>query len=122
MPSLASASELSHNDRLRRKNMTEYVCETTPKPAQVWYVDVKPSDLNNGKVILRFGDAKRAHRVRIKFWYSSHGKRHSKSFLTGDNGWVVIEGLKNGKRYSFRLRGESNCGIGKWSETVRTYP
>lgn len=113
---------LSKKDKVGDHEKLEYSCLTTPKPSRVGYVDVKPSDQNNGRVILRFGDSGNAHMVRIKLWYKSNGKKHSKTLVTGDNGWVVIEGLKNGKKYSFKIRGESNCGVGRWSEKVQTYP
>ena len=119
---VSAKATLSKNDKIGEHEKMEYLCETTPNPGKVGYVDVKPSDINNGRVILRFGDSSNAHKVRIKLWYKSHGKKKSQNLMTGDNGWVVINGLKNGKRYSFKIQGISNCGRGKWSETVKTYP
>lgn len=112
VPSLANARSLSES------KAAKYNCAVVGKPGKIDWVKVRPSDLNNGRVILRFDDSHRAHVVRIKYWY----KDKKKSVVVKDDGWHVFDKLKNGKKYRFKIRGESNCGNGKWSETVSTMP
>lgn len=109
-PSYVEASSLSSVDK--------YDCSVVGKPKSVEWVKVMPSDLNNGRVILRFDDSYRAHLVRIKYWTNDK----KKSILVRDDGWQVFDNLKNGKKYRFKIRGESNCGVGDWSKTVMTVP
>lgn len=96
----------------------KYDCSVTKKPGKIRDVQVRPSDINNGRIIIRFDDSKRAHVVRVKLCT----KKKCKSFLTNDDGWHTFNGLKNGKTYKIKLRGESNCGNGKWSEEVKSKP
>lgn len=109
-PSFVRAASVSSAEK--------YDCSVVGKPKDVDWVKVMPSDLNNGRVILRFDDAYRAHVVRIKYWYNNK----KKSVIVRDDGWEVFDNLKNGKKYSFKIRGESNCGVGGWSDVVVTMP
>lgn len=96
----------------------KYDCSVTKKPGKIRDVQVRPSELNNGRIVIRFDDSKRAHVVRIKYCT----KKKCESFLTNDDGWHTFNDLKNGKTYRIKARGESNCGNGKWSEEVKAKP
>lgn len=74
---------------------------------------------DNGKVHLIWEDVGQAHSVRIKV--TRKGK-FIKNVITDDDAQVVIGGLKNGKRYTFKLQGISNCGKGPWSKSLKVYP
>lgn len=96
-----------------------YNCSATKKPeTPKWVTGIKKERLNNKAVTITWDDSKRAHEVEIR--YKAGGKWKTKT--TGDDSRQEIKKLKNGKLYSFQVRGVSNCGKSKWSPTYKALP
>lgn len=93
-----------------------YDCSKTKKPSAPKWVDIrrKHEKVNNGKLELIWEDADRAHDVEIK-WTKGTKK-------TGDDGDQTFKNLKNGKAYTFKIRGISNCGKSGWTKTYSFLP
>lgn len=98
------------------KNNPAYDCSVTKKPSTPKWVDQrrKKEKVGNGKIELIWEDADRAHDVEIK-WNGGTKK-------TGDDGDWTFKNLKNGKTYSFKVRGVSNCGKSGWTKTYNFIP
>lgn len=97
------------------ENNLPYDCSVTKKPeTPKWITGIKKEILNNGSITLTWDDSKKAHDIEIKYG--------SKTKKTGDDSREVIKGLKNGKSYSFRVRGVSNCGKSSWSKAYKALP
>jgi hypothetical protein len=81
----------------------KYDCSVTKKPGTPkWVTGIKSEKLNDGSITLTWADSRSAHEVEIKY--------NSKTKKTGDDSQEKIAKLTNGKTYSFRVRGISNCG------------
>lgn len=108
------------------KNNVPYDCSVTKKPATpkwVWYRYPMPKHkdrdpANNGRVHLIWEDSDRAHDVEIRV--IGNGKK--RTIETEDDAQTIIKKLKNGKFYTFQVRGVSNCGTGGWSDKLKVKP
>lgn len=125
--SLAQGAEAKTLQTYHKKGNKPYNCEITKAPARpkwVWYRYPDPKHptrdaYGNGKVHLIWEDSDRAHQVEIRYSRSGGKKKTEK---TADDAQAIVKGLKNGKKYTFQVRGVSNCGTGKWSNPVRILP
>jgi hypothetical protein len=96
------------------KNNPPYDCSITKKPSTPkWLTGIKKEKLNDGQITLTWEDSDQAHDVEIKY---------TKTKKTGDDSREVIKGLKNGKVYTFQVRGVSNCGRSGWSKKYKALP
>lgn len=96
-------------------NNPPYDCSTTKKPATPkWVTGIKSEKLGDKMITLTWADSNRAHDVEIKYG--------SKTKKTADDSREKIKKLKNGKVYSFKVRGVSNCGKSDWSKTYKAQP
>lgn len=96
-----------------------YNCSVTKKPENPkWVTGIKKERLNNKSVTITWDDSKRAHDVEIRFKSGDSWKTKK----TGDDSRQEIKNLKNGKMYSFQVRGISNCGKSKWSPIYKALP
>lgn len=99
------------------KNNPPYNCSVTKKPATPkWMVVTKKDKIGDGKVTMTWDDSARAHDVEIKYW-TKGGKVKTKK--TGDDSREEIKKLSNGKLYTFKVRGYSNCGKSGWSKELK---
>lgn len=107
LPGIASARD-SHQGSHRGNGA--YNCSETPKPSRPKWVDQsrKKDVVGNGKIILKWEDADRAHMVDIRM----NGKIKN----VADNGSYTFKGLKPGV-YVFQIRGVSNCGKSGWTKS-----
>ncbi|MFZ3032278.1 MAG: fibronectin type III domain-containing protein [Candidatus Moraniibacteriota bacterium] len=102
------------------KNNPPYDCSVTKKPSTPkWVVVTKKDKIGDGKITLTWDDSKRAHDVKVKYWYAG-GKK--KTDDTGDDSREDYKNLKKGKLYHFTVRGYSNCGESGWSKEYRIMP
>lgn len=91
-----------------------YDCTVTKKPSTPkWVTGIKKEKLGDRMITLTWDDSARAHDVEIKY---------GKTKKTGDDSREKIKGLKNGKIYSFKVRGVSNCGKSGWSKSYTAQP
>ena len=92
-----------------------YNCSVAKKPETPhWITGIKKEKLNDRMVTLTWDDSKRAHDVEIKI--------NGKTKKSADDSREKIKNLKNGKVYSFQVRGVSNCGKSKWSPIYKALP
>lgn len=118
-PSISSAKTEKYQTSL-------YNCDLgkPDKTEYLWYrypTEKKPKrdKKDNNKVHLIWEDIGRAHSIEIKI--TKKGK-HVKTIVTNDDAQHVIKGLKNSKKYTFKIRGISNCGKGHWSTSLKVFP
>ena len=78
----------------------------------------KKDKIGNGRIVLIWEDADRAHDVEIK--YGAVGSSKDKVKKAGDDGDQKIKELKNGTYYWFKVRGVSNCGKSDWTNAKNT--
>lgn len=118
MPHLAQAKAGGGGTHF--KNNPPYDCSVTKKPSTPkWLTGTKKEKLGDKTITLTWDDADRAHDVKIKYWYSGSSK---KTKDTGDDSREKIKNLKNGKLYSFQVKGYSNCGESGWSKVYKAMP
>lgn len=92
-----------------------YDCSVTKKPeTPKWVTGIKKEKLGDKQITLTWDDSKRAHDVEIKI--------NGKIKKSADDSREKIKKLKNGKMYTFQVRGISNCGKSKWSPTYKALP
>lgn len=97
----------------------KYRCSEHGKPGKISYLkQVKLDNPNDRMVYLKWKDSFRAHKVEISY---TDGIT-TKVIKTDDDSKQKILGLTNGKNYSFKIRGTSNCGKGKWSKIFMVKP
>lgn len=118
MPGVASAKSSPGGTHF--KNNPPYDCSVTKKPSTPkWLTGTKKEKPNDKQVTLTWDDSDRAHDVVIKYWYSGSSVKEKK---TGDDSREKMKKLKNGKLYSFQVRGYSNCGKSGWSKVFKMTP
>lgn len=92
-----------------------YDCSLTPKPGKIkWVAGSKKDKKGDNVIILTWEDSYKAHNVEIYI----NGKKKK----TADDAREKIKNLENGKTYSFKVRGVSNCGKGSLSKTYKAQP
>lgn len=92
-----------------------YNCSTTKKPeTPKWLTGIKKEKPGDKQITITWDDSKRAHDVEIKI--------NGKTKKSADDSRQKIKNLKNGKMYTFQVRGVSNCGKSKWSPTYKALP
>lgn len=92
-----------------------YDCSVTKNPGTPkWLTGIKKEKLNDKMVTLTWADSNRAHDVEIKI--------NGKTKKSADDSRQKIKNLKNGRMYTFQVRGVSNCGKSKWSPTYKALP
>lgn len=92
-----------------------YNCSTTKRPeTPKWITGIKKEKLGDKQITITWDDSKRAHDVEIKI--------NGKTKKSEDDSRQKIKNLKNGKVYTFQVRGVSNCGKSKWSPTYKALP
>lgn len=97
------------------KNNSQYDCSVTKKPSTPkWVTGIKKEKIGDRSITLTWDDSTRAHDVEIKY--------NGKMKKTGDDSKEKIKKLKNGKIYSFQVRGVSNCGKSGWSKVYKAQP
>jgi len=97
------------------KNNPPYDCSVTKKPSTPkWLTGIKKEKLGDKMITLTWEDSSRAHEVEIKYG--------SKNKTTADDSREKIKKLKNGNKYTFRVRGISNCGKSDWSKPYIATP
>ena len=82
----------------------------TPK----WLTGIKKEKLNDKMITLTWADSNRAHDVEIMI--------NGKTKKSADDSRQKIKNLKNGKVYTFKVRGVSNCGKSGWSKSYKALP
>lgn len=97
-------------------NNPPYDCSVTKKPATPkWLTGIKKEKPGDKTITLTWDDSNRAHDVEIKI----NGKTKKK---TADDSREKLKDLKNGKLYTFQVRGISNCGKSDWSKEYKALP
>lgn len=97
------------------KNNLPYDCSITKNPeTPKWVTGIKKEKAFDKQITITWDDSKRAHDVEIKI--------NGKTKKSEDDSRQRIKNLKNGKVYTFQVRGVSNCGKSKWSPIYKALP
>lgn len=92
-----------------------YDCSVTKKPETPrWVTGIKKEKLGDKQITITWDDSKRAHDVEIRI--------NGDTKKSADDSRQKIKNLKNGKMYTFQVRGVSNCGKSKWSPIYKALP